>query len=225
MSTARYDGLAAWYDEEQARIARRPDAPIEQFVELAGDGRGLFVEIGCGTGISSEALASRGWSVIGVDLSADQLALARARCRATVLADAHCLPFRTAGLPTLGMAFVHTDIDAFDVVMREVGRVLAPDASCTYLGIHPCFVGHHISSPTKSETERLIVSGYRDSIRVDHSDQFGPGIRSRVGAQHVRLAEFLMAFIDAGLVLDRVVEAGDGIVPWMLGVRAHRGRD
>jgi SAM-dependent methyltransferase len=222
MRAARYDGLAEWYDAEQARIAERPDAPLEQFTDLVGPGSGLFVEIGCGTGLTAAALAARGWSVAGLDLSADQLALARTRCGSTVLGDAHELPFRSGSVDALGMAFVHTDVDVFADVMREIGRVLAPAGRFTYLGVHPCFVGHHVDSPTKSDTHLGFAAGYREAIRVDESEQFGPGIRSRVGAQHVPLGEFLTAMIDGGLALDRVIEAGDGIVPWMLGITAHR---
>lgn len=119
------------------------------------------------------------------------------------------------------MAFVHTDVDEFARVMGEVGRVLAPRGRCTYLGVHPCFVGHHVESPTKSDTRLAVVPGYRETTYRDTSDQFGPGIRARVGARHVPLGEFLVAFIASGLVLDRVVELGDGIIPWMIGVTAH----
>jgi SAM-dependent methyltransferase len=187
-----------------------------------GSGSGLFVEIGCGTGLTGQALEARGWSVAGLDLSADQLEIACARCSSVVRGDAHELPFGSRSVDALGMAFVHTDVDAFDEVMREIGRVLAPGGRFTYVGVHPCFVGHHVDSPTKSDTHLGFSSGYRDAVRVDDSEQFGPGIRSKVGAQHVPLGDFLTAIIDAGLVLDRVVEAGDGIVPFMLGISAHR---
>jgi SAM-dependent methyltransferase len=220
--TARYDGLAGWYDVEQARIAERPDAPIDQFAELVGPGSGLFVEIGCGTGLTGMAVEARGWSVVGLDVSIDQLAFAGSRVRGVLRGDAHELPFRSKSLPAVGMAFVHTDVDDFARVMREIGRVLASGGRFTALGVHPCFVGHHVESPDKSDVHLGFVPGYRDTIRVDESDQFGPGIRSRVGAHHVPLGTFLTAVIDAGLVLDRIVESGDGIVPWMLGVVAHR---
>lgn len=222
MRTARYDGLAEWYDAEQSRLAQRPDSPVKQFADFVGAGSGLFVEIGCGTGLTAQALAARGWTVAGLDLSLDQLGIARDRCAAVVRGDAHELPFRSGSVEELGMAFVHTDVDVFDAVMREVGRVLAPAGRFTCVGAHPCFVGHHVDSPTKSDTHLGFASGYRDAVRVDASDQFGPGIRSRVGAQHLPLADFLMAIIGAGLVLERVIEAGDGIVPWMLGISAHR---
>jgi SAM-dependent methyltransferase len=220
--TARYDGLADWYDLEQARIAERPDAPIEQFADLVGSGPGLFVEIGCGTGLTGVALAARGWSVVGLDLSADQLLLARPRLRGALRGDAHELPFRSAGLPTVGMAFVHTDVDDFGAVMREIGRVLAPGGRFAALGVHPCFVGHHVDSPDQSDVHLGLVPGYRDPVRVDESEQFGPGIRSRVGARHVPLGLLLTAVIDAGLLLERIVESGDGIVPWMLGLTARK---
>jgi len=222
MRAARYDGLAEWYDAEQSRIAQRPDSPVEQFADLVGAGSGLFVEIGCGTGLTAQALGARGWTVTGLDLSADQLVIARARCAAVVRCDAHELPLRSGSVAALGMAFVHTDVDAFGEVMREIGRVIAPGGCFTYVGVHPCFVGHHVDSPTKSDTRLGLAPGYRDAVRVDDSEQFGPGIRSRVGAQHVPLGEFLTAMIESGLTLDRVIEAGDGIVPWMLGITAHR---
>jgi hypothetical protein len=39
---AKYDGLAEWYDREQARVAQRPDAPLDQFAQLAEPAGGLI---------------------------------------------------------------------------------------------------------------------------------------------------------------------------------------
>src|SRR5262245_41872256 len=116
VAKAKYDGLSEWYEQEQARVAQRPDAPLTQFAELAEPAGGLIVEIGCGTGLAATALRARGWEVGGIDLSMDQLQIARERCSWVVQGDAHELPVRTAGLQTVGLAFVHTDVDAFDNV-------------------------------------------------------------------------------------------------------------
>ena len=223
MRRTTYDGLAGWYDEEQARVASRSDAPLERFAELADPAGGLIVEIGCGTGLAAAVLAAHGWQVGGLDLSIDQLMLARDRCRWIVQGDAHELPFRTAGVEAIGLAFVHTDVDRFDRVLREAARVLRLGGRLTCLSVHPCFVGPHIDSPTKNATRLGVVEGYRASGWVSDSEQFGPGIRSRVGAHHVPLGDFLSGFIDAELELERVVELGEGITPWMVGVtaRAH----
>jgi SAM-dependent methyltransferase len=221
---AKYDGLAAWYEEEQSRVGKRRDAPLEQFAALAGPASGPIVEVGCGTGLAAAALRARGWAVGGIDLSMDQLRLARTRCDWVAQADAHELPLRTAGLPALGLAFVHTDVDALDRVLHEVARVLRPGGRLVCLGVHPCFVGPHVESPTTSGSRLGLVPGYRTRAYVESSPQFGPGIRSRVGARHVPLADYLMAFVGAPLVLDAVVELGEGVVPWMLGIQAHRAR-
>jgi SAM-dependent methyltransferase len=220
VTKAKYDGLAQWYEGEQERVAGRPDSPLEQFADLAEPAGGLIVEIGCGTGLAAVALNARGWQVGGIDISMDQLSVARERCRWIAQADAHQLPACTASLGAVGLAFVHTDVDAFDEILREIARVLQPGGRLVCLGIHPCFVGHHVESPTKSDSRLGIVPGYRRRAWVQFSEQFGPGIRSRVGAQHVPLADYLMAFIRAPLRLERVVELGDGIVPWMLGITA-----
>jgi SAM-dependent methyltransferase len=221
---AKYDGLAEWYEHEQARVAERPDAPLELFAELAEPAGVLILEVGCGTGLAAAALRARGWEVGGIDLSMDQLGIARERCSWVVQGDAHQLPIPTAGVEAVGLAFVHTDVDVFDGIVRELARVLRPRGRLVCLGVHPCFVGHHVDSPTKSDLRLGIVPGYRDGDWVPSSEQFGPGIRSRVGARHVPLADYLMAFVLAPLQLERVVELGDGIVPWMLGITACRPR-
>ena len=203
-------------------MAQRPDSPLERFAELVGPGSGLLVEIGCGTGLAASWLREGGWTVGGIDVSADQLAVAASRCTWVVRGDAHELPLRAASVAETAVAFLHTDVDEFDVVMSEIARVLTSGGHVTCLGVHPCFVGHHVDSPTKSDTRLGIFSGYRSAGWVDDSAQFGPGIRSRVGARHMALGEFLMAFIRADLILDRIVELGDGIVPWMLAVKAHK---
>ena len=219
---ARYDGLAGWYDREQTRVSERDDAPLEQFAALSEPVGGLIVEVGCGTGLSAATLRRRGWQVGGLDVSQDQLQIARRRCDWVIRGDAHELPLRTAALEAVALAFVHTDVDDFARVLHEAARVLRPGGRLVYLGVHPCFVGPHVDSPTKNDSRLGVVPGYRDAGWVQSSEQFGPGIRRRVGARHLPLAEHLTAFIRAPLMLDRVVELGEGTVPWMLGLTAHR---
>jgi SAM-dependent methyltransferase len=226
VSKATYDGLAEWYDQEQARVASRPDAPLEEFADLADPPGDLIIEIGCGTGLAAAALAAHGWKVGGIDLSMDQLTIARQRCHWVMQADAHELPLRTAGLDAIGLAFVHTDVNRFVDVLQEARRVLRSGGRLACLGVHPCFVGPHIDSPTKDDSKLGVVAGYRQAGWVSSSEQFGPGIRSRVGVRHVPLDDFLMAFIDADLQIDRIVELGDGITPRMIGLNARAtGRD
>ena len=95
MKSARYDGIADWYDAEFQ------PAPLESetwqtLVELLGEGSGNLVDIGCGTGSYAAALAELGWTVTGVDVSEDMLRRAREKGVETVRADAAALPFEDA---------------------------------------------------------------------------------------------------------------------------------
>ena len=86
MADAPYDGLAEWYDD----YLKHPIyADLPRHVgRLVGSGSGLCVDAGCGTGAHLGLLASRGWRVAGIDLSTDQLRLARGRWCSLVQADA-----------------------------------------------------------------------------------------------------------------------------------------
>src|SRR5262249_2848286 len=73
--SARYDGLADWYDEE-FQPAPLENATWAAVRRLLGRGVGALVDVGCGTGAYSAALAELGWNVTGVDVSEDMLARA-----------------------------------------------------------------------------------------------------------------------------------------------------
>ncbi|MEV4720271.1 SAM-dependent methyltransferase [Micromonospora noduli] len=88
-------------------------------------------------------------------------------------------------------------------------------------GVHPCFVGafadwgHH---PSVVVDER-----YADRSRSFDSWNTS-GVRVRVGAWHLPLADLVNATVAAGLRLVRVVEAGPGGVPDLFGLLALRDR-
>jgi SAM-dependent methyltransferase len=67
--------LARIHDEGFGDFARA--AACELLPRLPGTG--LVVELGCGTGISSAILSEAGYDVLGIDISADMLAIARRR--------------------------------------------------------------------------------------------------------------------------------------------------
>ena len=77
MTIARYDGLADWYDEHLGDFAARGTAVL---AELLGGGRGSCLEVGWGGGgWQLAALVAAGWTVVGVDISVDQLRIAQTR--------------------------------------------------------------------------------------------------------------------------------------------------
>jgi SAM-dependent methyltransferase len=131
--------------EESLRISARTFAryehppastayPLEYSYHLLGDVRGLHIlDFGCGTGGNSALLAHRGAHVLGVDISADLLALARRRVeingRTDAVRFAVCsaydlpLPDRSIDI-VFGIAILH-HLDLAKA-SQEVARVLRP---------------------------------------------------------------------------------------------------
>jgi ubiquinone/menaquinone biosynthesis C-methylase UbiE len=82
VTTARYDGQTDWY--ESITSAEIFSSVRDRAVELLGTGPGWCLDLGCGTGRAIPALARAGWSVVGTDVSSDQLEAARAHAGVVV---------------------------------------------------------------------------------------------------------------------------------------------
>jgi SAM-dependent methyltransferase len=220
VTIGRYDGLADWYDgafDFYRDPERDPGATLHRLVGSPPAGyEGPVLDVGCGTGLSGSLLEALGWEVGGIDGSADQLRVAGDRLRWRVRGDVGRLPFRSGSVPMATVVLVHTDVDDYTAVLAEVARVVAPGGTVVHLGVHPCFVGHHIESVTRSDDRLVVDPGYRDAGWVLEHPNFGPGVRGRIGARHVPLADLLNAVATAGLVIDQVVEGADSLVPWTL---------
>jgi SAM-dependent methyltransferase len=219
---ARYDGLADWYDEE---FYPSPlDGPAwRTTARLLGEGPGALLDIGCGTGHCSAALAERGWDVTGLDLSEDMLRRAGERGVRVVRADAGELPFDAGTFDAAVSMLTHTDFDDFAAAVREVARVLRPAARFVYVGVHPCFVGPHSKYELATGLPELHPEWYRRRGRYTDAPGIQTyGVRAKTGATHLPLGEFMQTFLDAGLRLERVEEAGEWDYPHLLALRLER---
>ena len=122
-------------DEENVRRYMNPPLdtpfPLEYAYALLGDVGGTTVlDFGCGSGENSLLLARRGARVIGVDISASLIELAKRRLQLNgvggsrfVVGSAHDLPLRTESVDiVLGIAILHhLDLES---TAREIHRVL-----------------------------------------------------------------------------------------------------
>jgi SAM-dependent methyltransferase len=191
---------------------------VDHLTSLLGPGNGRCLDLGCGTGIAIPSLAKLGWTVTGVDVSDDQLQVARhyvADSMAKLIqADAAGLPFPDQSFDAVVSLFTHTDFDDPSGVFAEVHRVLRAGGRFVYVGTHPCYVTPYVERCT--DAPHLLHPGYRRQGWTQAGPGFGHGIRPRVGVNHMTLAVFLQAIIDSGLTLKRVEEPGDDDYPIML---------
>ncbi|MEV4221590.1 class I SAM-dependent methyltransferase [Nonomuraea sp. NPDC049725] len=216
--TARYDGLAEWYDDFNAEAAAANAAEV---AALLGPGDGPCLDLGCGTGLYLDAIRSTGRTVVGLDRSADQLRLARRRDPAPLLqADAAGLPFAAGVFTAVAAIWVSSDVDDFAGLLAEAARVLRPGGLLLFYGMHPCFNGPHIEP--REDGAVLIHPTYRHRGRHPRKPWWrAGGVRDRVGMSHTPLPDLINAFLDAGLVLTRVSEPGERAVPGMLAITAR----
>ena len=213
----RYDGLADWYDAEVRRLPLTGTA-ADALLRLLGPGPGRCLDLACGTGLTLAPLAALGWRVTGLDLSGDQLRLARDRAAACgaalVRADAAVLPFPDGSFDAAVSLFARTDLDDPAGAAAETARVLRPGGWLVDVGTHPCFV--HPFAERAADGSILLHPGYRSRGRHRAGPGFGTGIRPRVGVNHLPLADLLGVYLDAGFTLRRVGEPGDDAYPFLL---------
>jgi SAM-dependent methyltransferase len=125
-----HPGSAEWWDERY----RSGDIPWDtgivppEVVDLIAGGQvrpGWALDLGCGSGLSSRYLASRGFRVVGVDLALSALARAEKSARSEVLPAYFCLADVTElGFLDLRASFA-LDVGCFHAV--------APDRRSAYV--------------------------------------------------------------------------------------------
>ena len=218
---ARYDGLAESYEREFA-TGPLATVPREAALRLLGGGPGRLLDVGCGTGAHTAELAEHGWTVVGVDESADMLRFARERGLEVVQADAAALPFADSSFDAVASLWIHTDVDDFGAVVKEIARVLRADGRLVYVGAHPCFVGPH-SEFVAALGVPTLHPGYRRAGRYTEAPGVSPhGLRAKIGATHVPLGAFVQTFLDAGFAIESFEEPGTREYPHMVALRCRR---
>jgi len=126
---------------------------IGRFRETLGSRtRGRVLDLACGPGILSAALAPQARLMVGVDITPEMLGMARARCRTAGLtnarflqAPAEALPFAPATFACVVTRLSIHHLQAPHRVLREVHRVLKPDGRLVLADV--------VSSADRSESE------------------------------------------------------------------------
>lgn len=128
-------------------VSYGPDIADERTLRLLGPVEGKRVlELGCGAGQASVALAKQGAKVITVDPSGDRLDLVRVACdREEVKVELHQgdlaeLPFvRAETIDVVLSTYALATVPDLDRVFRQVHRVLRQECALVFSLPHPLF--------------------------------------------------------------------------------------
>jgi hypothetical protein len=174
---ARYDGLADWFDPVD-QPTRSITGAREELASLLGPGLGPCLDLACGTGGSFDAIRSSGRTVVGLDVSADQLRRARDRESKLVRADAAALPFADGAFSAVVAAWMSTDVDDLGRVLAEAARVLRTGGVLVLYGAHPCFNGPAVGTRGTGRESSIPATAKGAGSRVRPGGVTGSGAGS-----------------------------------------------
>ena len=212
MTPEDWSDIAEWYDA-LVRSGRSPHGlAVATTLRLAGEVAGLRVlDLACGQGAASRALAAAGAEVTGADVTPELVAAARRHEAAQPLGitylesdaqDLAELPDETFDLVTCQLALM--DIPDLDATLAAVRRVLKPAGAFVAVLSHPCFLAPFAVTVDGPEgvPGRLVTRYLEEEFWRSPNPE---GVR-RAGVYHRTLSTYLNAFVRHGFLLERALE-------------------
>lgn len=222
MDVSLYDDIAEWYDTWVGSGSMQ-EAPFFLAVEaLMGDVAGQRVcDLACGQGRVARHLADLGAHVLGIDLSAKLLTIARRHEEAELRgieylrADADNLDGVADGRfdgVVCHMALM--DIPNLGATLHSAARILRPGGWFIFAILHPCYNTLRSGEMMSPEGWGRTIGGY--FVEGYWRSDTRPGPPGKVGVYHRTLSTYVEALNDVGLTLERVSE------PRLTGSHAER---
>ena len=185
-----------------------------RMLALAGDVSGLRVlDLGCGEGAYSRALAGRGARVIGIDGSARLVDAARDRAEAAGLdIDYRCLNANAlhglaeGSVDLIVASMILMNVEDYDGTIREAQRVLAPGGALCMSITHPCFSAP-VSDWVRGKGRRpqhYAVDRYFE--RIAWNDRIAPTFKTPTLRRHRPLEDYVGGALRAGFELRELQE-------------------
>jgi demethylmenaquinone methyltransferase/2-methoxy-6-polyprenyl-1,4-benzoquinol methylase len=140
---AMFDQVAPWYDAMNERMSLGLHRTWRRRTAQALPAGRRVLDLATGTADLAIALARRGNTVVGIDLSAAMLALARHKVKQAgleaaitiVQGDALALPFADGTFDTAANAFLLRNLAALRPALAEMARVVRPGGQLACLEI------------------------------------------------------------------------------------------
>jgi ubiquinone/menaquinone biosynthesis C-methylase UbiE len=212
VTASSYDDIAEWYDSWLGSGSMSEDSFWPAAEALMGEVAGRRTcDLACGQGRVTRYLAGLGAHVVGIDLSARLLEIARRHEAAEprgieyLQADARSLDSvadRAFDGVVCFMALM--DIPDLAPTLHTVARILEPNGWFVFSILHPCYNTPPSGELATPEGWVRTVSGYFTEGYWRSDTRTGPP--GKVGAYHRMLSTYLNALTDADLALERVSE-------------------
>jgi demethylmenaquinone methyltransferase/2-methoxy-6-polyprenyl-1,4-benzoquinol methylase len=198
-----FDGVAARYDRTNSILSFAQDRGWRRETRVALDlGLGeLVLDLGAGTGVSTQELSRSGAFSVGADLSLGMLQVGRATRPDVPLlaADALALPFADATFDAVTISLALRNVVDPDAALREMARVTKPGGR---------LVVCEFSHPTWAPFRVAYLSYLMRAL---------PAVARRVASNpdaYVYLAESIRAWPDQRALSGRIEAAGWRKVAW-----------
>jgi len=218
MGGSPYDDFAEWYDQWVGAHSMRDDPYFPAVEALLGEVAGLRVcDLACGQGRVARYLADQGARVVGVDLSAKLLEMARRRETAEPrgVAYLHADAQRLASQPPAALApflpfdgvicfMALMDIPDLPATLQSVASILRSGGWFVFAVLHPCYHTARSGEVTLPEgTVRTVGRYFAEGYWRSDARTGPPG---KIGAYHRTLSAYVNALADVGLTLERMSE-------------------
>ena len=212
MTTSAYDEIADWYDGWVGEDPAQDDPLFHGVETLMGDVAGRRVcDLACGQGRVARRLAELGAMVVGIDLSARLLEIARRRearrpgGTAYIRADAG----RLEGIVNSAFDGVLCHMALMDIpdlapTLHSAARILRPGGWFVFSIIHPCYNPPPSGELATPQGWVRTVRRYWDEGYWRSDTRTGPP--GKVGSYHRTLSTYVNSLTSAGLVLERLSE-------------------
>ncbi len=234
-----YDNIAEWYDQWVSGPIDE-DPYLRKARALMGEvARQKICDLACGQGRVSRYLADLGARVVGIDLSAKLLEIARRheeekpRGIEYLQADASTLHGVADGAFD-GVLCNMALMDIADLVptLHSVARILRPRGWFVFSILHPCYNTARSGEMATPEGAIRFVASYFAEGHWRSDTRTGPP--GKVGAYHRTLSTYVNTLTSAGLLLEQMIEVratgslaerwpGWAEVPAVLAARCRKG--
>jgi SAM-dependent methyltransferase len=198
---------AGWWQREFAS-GSDPEYEAQLLPLVARHLRGArrVLDVGCGEGQMARRIAAPGTEVVGLDPAPSQIREARARGNGPhyVRARAEALPCRNGAFDAVLLCLALEHVDAFEVAIGEIARVLEPGGRFVLLLGHPL-----LQAPGSGWVDDQAVGEHYWRIGAylrDHAeiDEVAPGVNLRF--VHRPLSRYVHAMGRSGLLIDDMEE-------------------